>query len=173
MSIWVSVYCQKSLGTLKAADLEKGIKKELFYYFEDFDCDEDHQEVKASLQVKSVTFTTGGKGFHLHFQACKAPIVVDRLTRRKDVQGEIAEYLREFFQDHKGPNATKVRKHLAKVQDIFNFCLKQFHADGLGAPITYATAGWLAKKGKGLVRVDGQGWLKLDDIGLLAVLERE
>lgn len=87
---------------------------------------------------------------------------MDRVNNQDEVSGEIEEYLEERFQNRKGDNDNKVREHLGKVVEIFHFCLKQRHADGMGTPLVYAAAAWLGKQGNGLLRADEQGWMKLD-----------
>jgi hypothetical protein len=160
MSIWVSVYCRKRVGRIKPSDLVKEVK-ERSVDFSDLYAQEDPNETLSRLRVEESKQPARSPLLHLHYLEDGPPIVIDRVTNQEEVTGYIQEYLEEFFRGQKGKQADLVRKHLAGVVEILNFCLKQRHADGMGAPLTYAAAAWFADAGDGLVRVDEQGWMQL------------
>jgi hypothetical protein len=172
VSIWVSVYCRKRLGTIRPARFVAAIKERVanFAYLY---AQEDPDESLARLRLE--TYKGPGRPglLHLHYLKEKVPIVIDRVTNAEEVEGGVREYLEEFFRGRKGKQATRVRKHLGEVVEIVNFCLKQLHADGMGTPITYAAAAWLAEAGDGLVRADEQGWMERTARGDFALIVPE
>lgn len=169
MSIWVSVYCRKRTGTIKPASLVAAIKDRVgrFSYLY---AREDPEETLARLRVESFKQPTGPALLHLHYLEEGPPIVIDRITRPQEVAGDVREYLEEEFHGRTGKEVDLVRAHLSTVVEIASFCLKQMHADGMGTPLTYAAAAWLAELGDGLVRVDEQGWLRLTRGGRFLIL---
>jgi hypothetical protein len=98
----------------------------------------------------------------LHYLEDGPPIVIDRIGNQNEVSGQVKEYLEESFQKREGDKERLVRVHLEKAIELFHFCLKQRHVDGMGTPIVYAAAAWLGNRGKGLLRADGEGWMNLD-----------
>lgn len=161
MSIWVSVYCRKRIGRINPPDLTAGMKDRLDY-FSDLFAQEDPEDVLARLRVDEFRADAESQMLHLHYLEDGPPIVIDRIGNQEIVSGDVQEYLEERFHDRQGNEATVVREHLAKTVEIFHFCLKQRHADGMGTPLVYAAAAWLAKQGIGLLRADEQGWMQLD-----------
>jgi len=161
MSIWVSVYCQKRVGSLDPTGLIAGVKDRL-EFFSDLYAQEDPNEVLARLNAKIIQSGKCSQLLHLHYLEDDLPIVMDWIGDHEIVAGGSEEYLSERFHDRQGVAATRVREHLAKTVEQFNFCLKQRHADGMGTPLVYAAAAWLAAKGDGLLRADEQGWMELD-----------
>jgi hypothetical protein len=172
VSIWVSVYCRKQIGPIKADDLTAQIK-ERAAHFSDLYAQEDPEDALSRLRVE--TYKRRGRSalLHLHYLEDGVPVVINRITRPTDVAGHVQEYLEEHFQGRKGKQAALVRKHLAAVVEIVSFCLKQRHADGMGAPLVYSAASWLADRRDGLVRVDSQGWMQLTDEGAFARVMQE
>lgn len=161
MSIWVSVYCRKRIGRINPPDLTAGIKDRLDY-FSDLFAQEDPNDVLARLRVDEPPSNDDSQMLHLHYLEDGPPIVITRNTDQEIVAGEVQEYLEERFHDRQGDEATLVREHLAKTVEIVHFCLKQRHADGMGTPLVYAAAAWLAKYGNALLRAQEQGWMELD-----------
>ncbi|HWG43345.1 MAG TPA: hypothetical protein VN688_11220 [Gemmataceae bacterium] len=160
MSIWVSVYCRKRFGRIKPSDLVKAIK-ERSVDFSDLNAQEAPEDTLLRLRVEEYKQTSSLPLLHLHYLEDGPPIVIDRVTNQEEVKEYIQEYLEEFFPGRNGKQANLVRRHLAEVVEILNFCLKQRHADGMGTPLTYAAAAWFADAGDGLIRVDEQGWMQL------------
>jgi hypothetical protein len=138
-----------------------GIKDRLDF-FEELFAQEDPQEVLSRLRVDEFRSNQDSQLLHLHYLEDGPPIVIDRIGNQNEVSGEITEYLEEGFQNREGDKERLVREHLGKAVENFHFCLKQRHADGMGTPLVYAAAAWLGKQGTGLLRVDAQGWMKLD-----------
>ena len=161
MSIWVNLYCQKQVGRINPPDLMAGIK-DRFAFFEELFAQEDPQEVLSRLRVDEFLSSHDSQLLHLHYLEDGPPIVIDRIGNQNEVSAEITEYLDDVFRNRNGDNERLVQEHLGKVGEIFHFCLKQRHADGMGTPLVYAAAAWLGKQGNGLLRVDEQGWMKLD-----------
>jgi len=161
MSIWVSLYCQKRVGKINPSDLVAGIIDRVDY-FSDLFAQEDPQEVLSRLRVDEIRGNDNSQLLHLHYLEDGPPIVIDRIGDQNDVSGEVQEYLKESFQNREGDKERLVREHLGRAVENCHFCLKQHHADGMGTPLVYAAAAWLGRQGNGLLRVDGQGWMKLD-----------
>ena len=167
MSIWVSVYCRKNLGSIKP-DRFVGAIKERIETFSNLYAREDPDETLQRLRVERAPGATAL--LHLHYREDNVPVVIDRVRGQKLVAGYVEEYLEEGFRTRKGKRAARVRAHLAGVNEIINFCLKQSHSDGMGTPITYAAAAWLAEVGDGLVRIDYWGWARVIKSGELSIL---
>lgn len=172
MSIWVSVYCRKRIRTISPTALVAAIKERVSNFAYLF-AQEDPEETLSRLCVERYKRPTGPALLHLHYLEAGPPIVIDRVTSAKEVAGYIQEYLEEFFHGRKGRHANFVRAHLAGVVGIVNFCLKQSHADGMGTPLAYAAAAWLAETGDGLVRADEQGWMRLNKQRQLRIVAPE
>jgi hypothetical protein len=164
MSIWVSVYCRKRIPNLGPQKIVAEIKDRIAA-FSDLYAQEDPEDTLSRLRVEEYARPDNLPLLHIHYLPAGAPIVIDPVTKPDEVAGYVQEYLEEHLQDQKGKQATLVRNHLGDVKEIFSFCLKQRHANGMGAPLTYAAAAWLADTGDGLVRADAQGWMQLTDYG--------
>ncbi len=161
MSIWVSLYCQERIGRIGPSDLATGIVDRLDCFSYLF-TQEDPKEVVTRLRVNEIQEDDDFQLLHLHYLEDGPPIVIDRIDNQDRVSGQVKEYPEEFFQDRDGNKERLVRKHLERTVEMFHFCLKQRHADGMGTPLVYAAAAWLGGQGNGLLRVDDQGWMKLD-----------
>jgi hypothetical protein len=172
VSIWVSVYCRKPIGKVKPAHLVRAVK-ERADRFADLYAREDPEDALSRLHVEEYKGAAGPPLLHLHYLEEGPPIVVDRVTNAEEVAGCVREYLEEFFRGRKGKQASLVRSHLREAVEITSFCLKQRHADGMGTPLTYAAAAWLAEVGDGLVRADEVGWMQRSDGGDFALIVPE
>lgn len=172
MSIWVSVYCRKRIGAIDPETLVAEIR-ERATDFSEFFAQEDPEETLSSLRVEERDRLGLSSLLWLHFLKDGPPVVIDSATEPEQVMGEIQEYLEERFGGRTGEKASFVRSHLCEVVEIIHFCLKQRHADGMGTPLVYAAAAWLADTGVGLVRADSQGWMQLENWGEFTVIEPE
>lgn len=162
MSIWVSVYCQKQIGRIDPFDFTAGIKERL-HHFSDLFAQEDSNDVLARLRVEETDPSdVGSRMLLLQYLEGNLPVVIYHVESREVAIGQVQEYLEERFQDREGAQAALVREHLANTVEIVNFSLKQFHWDGMGMPLVYAAAAWLAEQGNGMLRADEQGWMYLD-----------
>lgn len=159
MSLWVSVYCKKRVGTLRPARFVAAVRERLPKFSYLFAV-EDPEEVAHTLRFEKVSSGRGTPLYHLRYRADLAPIVIDRVTAKVGVSGHIEEYLEEGFRSRRGKHAAAVRKHLAATVEIVSFCLKQSHCDGMGLPVTYAAAAWLCERGDGLTRAVDEAWLR-------------
>jgi hypothetical protein len=164
VSIWVSVYCRKRTETIRPARLVAAIKERASHFSELY-AQEDPEETFSRLHVQEYKRGRDLPLLHLHYLADGPPIVIDRITRADEVAGDVQEYLEYCFKGRRGQQATLVRRHLGGTVEIISFCLKQRHADGMGTPLTYAAAAWLADEGDGLVRIDEQGWARPTERG--------
>ena len=171
MSMWVSVYCQKQIGNLQPSDLVAAIRDRLNAFSDP--AQEDPKEALARLRVEELAKTDDFQLLHLHYLAADLPIVVLCFFNREEVAAEVQGCLEQLSKDRQGPSASVVREHLAQVVEINHFCFKQQHADGIGTPLVYAGSSWLAQRGKGLIRVEGRGWVQLTPGGEFAALESQ
>ena len=69
-----------------------------------------------------------------------------------------ADEIGEMLETRTDPASCRVRALLPAVQETLAFCLKQSHIEGMGWPIAFHMAMWLAKTGQGLVDADGVWW---------------
>jgi hypothetical protein len=141
--------------------------------FSDLFAQEDPEGTFAQLRAEEYKKSAGPPLIHLHYLEGGPPIVIDAVSESEEVAGYVEEYLEEFFKGRQGQDAETVRKHLHETVEIVNFCLKQRHADGMGTPLTYAAAAWLAHIGEGLVRADEQDWMQLIDGHDLSIIAPE
>lgn len=169
VSLWVSVYCKKRVGTLRPAQLVAAVRERLPKFSYLFAV-EDPEETARTLRFEKVSKGREAPLYHLRYLDDPPPIVIDKVTAKATVAGYVEEYLEEFFRGRRGKQATAVRKHLAATVEIVNFCLKQSHYDGMGLPVTYAAAAWLCELGDGLTRTE-EGWLRLTR-GQLTIIVR-
>jgi hypothetical protein len=161
MSIWVSLYCQNPVGEINPPDPVAGISNRLDFLEELF-AQEEPNEVLSRLRVDVISSDLDSQLLHLQYFEEGPPIVIDRTGNQFEAAARVNEYLNGRFKGREGTNETVLRDHLAKTVESFHFCLKQHHVDGMGMPLVYAAAAWLGKQGNGLLRVDYQGWMKLD-----------
>jgi hypothetical protein len=161
MSIWASLYCQDRVGRINPPELVAAIKDRLDL-FSDLFAQEDPKEVLSRLRVDEFRGNEDSQLLHLHYLEDGPPIVIDRIGNLDEVSGMVKEYLEESFQNRNSDEERLVREHLGIAVEIFHFCLKQCHADGMGTPLVYAAAAWLGKQGNGLLRADEQGWMRPD-----------
>jgi len=169
MSLWISVYCRESLGTVAAAALLRLLKERMPDWSEHF----------TGLR----TTRTGrpyGALFHLNYRLKKSclkvhatpatharvlggpPIVVDQVVDAEEVAGRVQEQVHDYLAGRKGRGAKLVREHLAGVREIYSFCLKAGHvADLYGRSLAWGAAEALALRGDGLLHEDELGWLKI------------
>jgi hypothetical protein len=138
------VYCRKHVGQINPADLTVAIKDRL-EDFSDLFAQEDPDDVLARLRIEEVPSESYSQTLHLHYLEDGPPIVISRVGNQEIVTGEVQEYLEDRFKDREGGEESLVREHLAKTVEIVHFCLKQRHADGMGMPLVYAAATWLAQ----------------------------
>jgi hypothetical protein len=123
---------------------------------------EDPEDVLARLRVDEYESDATSQLLHLNYRADGLPIVIDRIGDQDRVAGYVAEYLEDRFADRQGVKETVVRERLDGCVELFSFCMKQRHVDGMGTPLVYAVAAWLGKQGDGLLRADDVGWMTLD-----------
>ena len=67
--------------------------------------------------------------------------------------------MEDFLKRRRGPNAARVRRHVATVTAIYSFSLKAVHGEEAGRIVVAIVRAFLAKRGNGMVREDGIGWL--------------
>jgi hypothetical protein len=163
VSLWITAYCCRPVGPLAASALKELIEEEMP------DWDDSYSRISV---------TRSGKLLHLNYRLRKdalydglpaasrervrggVPIVVDQITDPADVEGMVREQLEDYLKGRRGQGAKVVRDRLAGVHQIYAFCLKQSHYDDrFGQSVAFAAAQGLARKGKGLFREDGFGWL--------------
>ena len=172
MSMWVSVFCQNQIGSLKPSDLIAAIRDRVSA-FSDLAAQEDPNEALARLRVEELASTDDFQLVHLHYLDADLPVVLFRFSNREEVASEVQGCLEQISKDRQSPKAPVLPEHLAQVTEIFHFCCKQEHADGMGTPLVYAASSWLADRGKGLIRVEGRGWMQLAQGGKLAGFESQ
>jgi hypothetical protein len=170
MSIWVNVFCTKPLGELSGDILIPRIREYAVNYSELYS-QEDPAESLASLRFEIYERTENSSLFHLHYLHDDLPVVIDH-TCDSEVEKEVAEeHLEVDFDDNDLEVPAWIRTKVEAIVESVSFCLKQRHADGMGAPIVYAAAAWLAEAGDGLVRIDEQGWGCLSGPGIFEVYD--
>jgi hypothetical protein len=153
VSIWIRAISTRSVGVLSKLDLRAATRDADFMTWgEDYDVDEDE-----SMRIEDA----------LRFEASEDPDVVlmhwrpdatDRFIRVERWVGAAAkeelDELVERIADVKGKAADRIRGVLAKATETIAFELKLSDAQGMGWPISWQTAMWLAERGAGLVVTD-------------------
>jgi hypothetical protein len=181
MSHWISVYCQKRITNFSASLLEQAIRHgctdhqgcDYFDTLFEFVKVREHLVKKKGHEasVYHLTYKTKNATDETAAGDGKIPIVLDRIIDAEQVRKMVQEQLEEYLKNRRGAKAALVREHLAKITEIYSFCLKQSHCDGAGNMVVAIARAFLAEKGKGMVREDGVGWLKWTHLGLFEALK--
>ncbi len=96
---------------------------------------------------------SGGEGVLLvHYRPTDDYFIRVDSWRGAEAREEIEELADELGE---GLGFERVRTHLAEVEESVGFDLKQSDLDGMGWPIAFYAAMWLAEEGDGLVEWDG------------------
>ena len=172
MSTWVSVYCQKPTGNIELADLSAAIRQRVSAFSELY-AQQNPDDALARLRGAELARTDDFQLLHLHYLAADLPIVLFRFSNPGEVAVEVQGRLEPLSKDKQGKGDAIVRSHLGQVVEVFHFSLKQQHAAGMGTPLVYAGSSWLADRGKGLIRVEGRGWVQPGPGGKFAAVESQ
>jgi hypothetical protein len=159
MSIWIRAVCTKSLGGLTVEDLRRGTEAADFLMMAEGQGLEDEEGEAAEEALRF----EGAPGELVEARMYYRPDNPDGLFiavtrwRGEQARGEAQELL-ELMEDRADAGGKRIRDVLARTVETVAFCLKQSDSDGMGWPIAWHTAMWLASKGEGLVEADGDWW---------------
>jgi hypothetical protein len=160
MSIWIRAVCTKGLGALSVEDLRRATANLDFLVMAESHGLEDEEGDAAQEALRFDGPAGELVDAQIHYRpgaAESAPIDIGR-WRGKEAREE-AEELLEGIADRDDDGARLIRDVLGRTVETIAFCLKQSHADGMGWPIAWHTAMWLAERGEGLVNA-GDEWLE-------------
>src|SRR2546425_12052895 len=82
MSMWVSVFCQNQMGSLKPSDLIAAIRDRV-NALSDLYAQEDPKEALARLRVDELANTDDFQLLHVHYLDADLPVVVFRFSNRE------------------------------------------------------------------------------------------
>lgn len=159
MSIWIRALCTRSLGALAVDDLRRATADADFFMMAENHGleDEEGEAAEDALRFEGAPGElTEAKMFYRPDNPDGLFVSVSR-WRGEQARGEAQELL-ELIEDRSDAGGKRIRDVLSCTVESVAFCLKQSDADGMGWPIAWHTAMWLAGKGEGLVEADGVWW---------------
>ena len=172
MSIWVRVFCKKSVATLTPEDLADGIGRRvgaLTYLL----LPEDEEDPAAVVDRMEVLTEEDASEF-VHAEIAyrvgdDRPIQVERWFDRKMVEEEVSEALDELGKRTE-PEAQMVRERVQAAIETIGFELKLGDAKGMGWPVSLGAACEVCARGEGVVYAEGLGWVEPTGIDLRVLL---
>ncbi|MBN2498985.1 MAG: hypothetical protein JXR96_30630 [Deltaproteobacteria bacterium] len=155
MSIWIRAICTQSIGHLAVSDLRRATEQADFLTWAE---NQDLDEAEGAQAEKALRFEgpPGELGVAQLFYRDSRFIRIERWTGEA-ARVEILEMLEEL-EGSSDPAARRIRDILSRAVETVGFELKQSDAEGMGWPISWQTAMWLAERGDGLVDADGEWW---------------
>jgi hypothetical protein len=159
MSIWIRALCTRGLGALTVAELRRATGDSDFFMMAEGHGleDEEGEAAEEALRFEGAPGELTEAKMYYRPDNPKGLFIAVSRWRGEQARGEADELL-ELMEDRSGAGAERIRDVLSRTVETVAFCLKQSDADGMGWPISWHTAMWLASKGEGLVEADGEWW---------------
>lgn len=154
MSIWVQVFCRKSVKGIKPDELIKGINKRLtllsYLYGED-----EPELFSPSIVAKNKE--NDFEVFLLSYQEnIPNPIRIERWYDRDKVIEEVEEFSDLIAADQ---NKNIINEYLENTIETVAIELKLSDTEGLGWPVAISAAAWIAEYADGIVYNENDRWL--------------
>jgi len=159
MSIWIRAICIRSIGSLADIELRDATRDADFMIWgESYDLDDAQtQAIEDALRFERGKAKTRDVTLMRY-----RPNEPDRFVRIERWTGKTAREelrkLEERIADIAAPAATRVRDVLTQAIETVGFELKVSDAQGMGWPISWQTAMWLARGGGLVVTDDPDEW---------------
>jgi len=185
MSIWIRVVCRSSVADITPEALRVGIAERLLHLASVYGVD-GAEETQALLQVEQAG-DKGKKGspagdseFHayqLRWREDQAkPVRIERWVddRAEEEVGELRDWLEDYMaaeEDDEG--CDEIARALDGAEETVALELKSSDTEGMGWPVLMSAAHFLAVRGDGIIRADGEGWLAPEGDKLRHVLEAD
>jgi hypothetical protein len=159
MSIWVRAICTKSLGELSVADLRQATANLDFFMMAEMQelDDEDGAAAEKALRFEGPAGPLAEAKLYYRPDNPDGLFIAVSRSCGEDARGE-AEELVERIAQRDDEGGGRLRDVLARAVETVAFCLKQSDYDGMGMPIAWHTAMWLAAKGEGVVEIADDWW---------------
>jgi hypothetical protein len=155
MSVWIRAICTQSLGTLTVDELAHGTQSADFLAW----AEAQGLSPAAGVAARDTLRFMGPPG-PLSCAALRYrdgyPIGIERLTGEKAAQA--LHELLEGLEGEVDTAAQTLRAQLYRGVELVAFELMPADAQGMGWPIAWQTAMWLAGQAKGVVEADGTWW---------------
>jgi hypothetical protein len=167
MAAWISVYCEKSVGSLTPQKLLDAISVADFWTLAEWYevPEENAQPAIASLRIEPAR-EDGFDVYDLHYRdPDERPVCIQRWAAPARVQEEIKEAL-EQLGEFRGAAVKDVRNHLGKVCEVIGIELGWSQVKGdMGVVFAYEVARCLAQSGHGYIGGLDGGWSTVDKLG--------
>jgi hypothetical protein len=157
MSLWLRAFCTKSLADVTFEQLSSALRASDFAMMaENHDLeDEVGYAAEKSLRFEQLERTARQWAVLVHYELDGKPwwMRFDLWTDAEMVRGEVAEMLENEVPE-------RARELLPRVVETGAFDLKLSDVEGMGLPIAYELAMWLAapERGDGLVEYEDAWW---------------
>jgi hypothetical protein len=162
MGIWIRALCTKTLGVLTAEDLLGATADGDFRMMaETQDLEDDVGEAAGdALRFEAAPGDfTEARMFYLAADADDAGGRFVQVTRDRGHDARVTvEGIVPRVPVEDTPTSHAIRDALEHTVETVSFCLSEADADGMGWPIAWHTAMWLAGRGDGIVETDGTWW---------------
>ncbi len=158
MSIWIRAIVRDSLHDVVPEDLKDALADSDFMMMAENQglSDEEGAEAERNLRFESEG-EAGFAVFLMHYRKDdERSIGIERWVSERFA--EEREELLEELEGDDSQEAERVMELLREATESVAFELKLSDAEGLGWPIAFEAAMWLAKRGRGLVEAEGEWW---------------
>lgn len=178
MSIWIRVVVRSSLADVTPEALREGVVERLPRLAATYG--EDGAAV-ANEHLRVVRRPKEGAGAEFDvFELRWAPDQERPLRIERWVDGKAEEELRElsawlasYLENEDDEGADEIAETLDAAEETIGLELGPNQTEGIGWPVAMAAAAYLAERGDGLLRADGEGWLAPEEGELRHLLEAD
>ena len=161
MSIWVNIFCQRSVESVRPNDLIRGIEKRLAVMTYLLLPEEEEEPASVSKRLK-IEATQRGEPFRrlqIHYRTDGDQfLVMERWTNSEAVFEEVKEFL-ERLEKRSESAAERIRDHLRETIESIGIELKASDARSMGWPVAICAAAEIAERGDGIIHAGGSGWM--------------
>jgi hypothetical protein len=161
MSIWVNVFCRRSVGSLRPEELAQGIKHRLavMTYLLLPEEEEEPGIVSQRLRVETASSSDELRRMQIHYRAEREwPLIVERWSEPRAVADEVREFL-EKLESRSESAVKRILEHLRSTTESVGIDLKAKDARGMGWPVAICAAAEIAERGDGIIHAEGSGWM--------------
>ena len=183
MSIWIRVVCRSSVADITPEALRAGIEERLTHLAKVYG------EAGAEETTKLLTVEKGREPksktaddsefqvYQLRWKTDQAKAVrIERWIddRAEEEVGELRDWLEDYMaQEEDDEGCEEISRALEGAEETVGLELKSTDTEGIGWAVLMAAAHFLAVKGEGIIRAEGEGWLAPEGGELRHVLEAD
>jgi len=154
MSIWIRALCRRPLGDRFAAEpMKQALDRLDFAALAERQSLDDEVGYAAEEALRVEGENDDASLLYLYCRPDDDYFIRVESWQGNEMAGEVTEMI-ELIEDAEGTNAARVRAHLASVVQSVAFELKASDTSGMGLPIAFYAAMWLAEQGDGLVEFE-------------------